>query len=279
MTQNLGSRTALLLCNIVFCFAADARQTNAQGDSPSEGALSETRWYDSNSDSIRPVIVQEFTDDSVNRGSRWLPKPKKLKKKSDTASSTATQAGTSNGVFGTDLTVANIIGWLILALVICVLIGGLVYAFSRAEVDLDGKSNKTKQSDLDNAAPDEQTLQRIKHLPAELRRTDVNLRSEARRLMEVGNYDQAIILLLGHQLILLDRATILRLNRGKTNGRYVREANVTAPSVADILKQTTTSFERSYFGRHSLDATTFQQLWQANESLENLVATREEVAA
>ncbi len=92
----------------------------------------------------------------------------------------------------------------------------------------------------------------MKHLPAELRRTDVNLRSEAERLMREGQYDQAIILLFGHQLLLLDRFGMLRLNRGKTNRKYVRETRAVDGELAGRLQDTVNAFERSYFGRHSI---------------------------
>ena len=97
----------------------------------------------------------------------------------------------------------------------------------------------------------------MKHLPAELRRTDVNLRSEAERLMNAGQFDQAIILLFGHQLLLLDHAGLLRLSRGKTNGRYVRETRAADHESADRLRLTATAFERSYFGRHTIAAGEF----------------------
>ncbi len=119
----------------------------------------------------------------------------------------------------------------------------------------------------------------MKHLPAELRRTDVNLRSEAERLMQEGQYDQAIILLFAHQLLLLDRATLIRLNRGKTNGKYVRETRSVDPESAQWLRATVAAFERSYFGRHPIEQDDFTELWQSNLKLEESIRRRQELAA
>lgn len=243
---------------------------------PATGVLDDTSWYDSDTGKIIPMKVREVTDDSVNRHSRWLPKAKKVPKPAQTTSGTTT-TGTGSGLFGTDLSLGNVFGWLLLVLMICVVVGVLVYAFSKAEIDL-GES-KSKSDGDEGETPDAQTIERMKHLPAELRRTDVNLRSEAERLMKAGQFDQAIILLFGHQLLLLDHAGLLRLSRGKTNGRYVRETRGADRDCGDWLRLTATNFEKSYFGRHEITAEEFTALWRFNELLEQRVARRSEAAA
>ena len=169
------------------------------------------------------------------------------------------------------------LGWLLLFVIAATIFGLIFFAVSKTESDLTitmkGKSAALLQ------ASDEQILERMKHLPAELRRTDVNLRSEAQRLMGEGQFDQAIILLFGHQLLLLDRVGMLRLNRGKTNRRYVRETRRADTQSGKILKMTVHAFERSYFGRHTITASQFEQIWEANESLEKSIELRREVAA
>jgi hypothetical protein len=126
---------------------------------------------------------------------------------------------------------------------------------------------------------DEQTRQRMQHLPVELRRSDVDLRAEAERLMNLGQFDQAIILLLAHQLLTLDRSGYLRLSRGKTNGRYVRETGGTDPAMASRLRHTIVAFERSYFGSHAILAPEFGALWRNNQEMESELAAEDEVAA
>lgn len=241
---------------------------------PVTKTLQESVWYDAEKGVI-PVEVEPKVDDSLNRDSRWLPKPKKVAKPKP---QTTTTPNAGNGVLNSGLTFANIVGWLLLILTVGSILGLIVYLMSKAEIDLGGNPS-SRGSGASDGAPDEQMIQRMKHLPAELRRTDVNLRSEAERLMHEGLYDQAIILLFGHQLLTLDRAGLLRLNRGKTNRQYVRETRFVDPSIADRLSQTVSAFERSYFGRHSIGQAEFAQLWQSGEQLERSVDAMQGAAA
>ncbi|NND96980.1 MAG: DUF4129 domain-containing protein [Pirellulaceae bacterium] len=261
---------------------AAVAQDSMSVDEPAAGALGSTPWYDAESRTLIPMTVKEQKDDSIHRDSRWLPKPKKVQKSSsdtNTATTTATGTGTTGGtgLFGTELTFGNLFGWMLLALLVVGTAGLLVYAFTKAEIDLSDK--KDALSGDHTKSPDEQMIERMKHLPAELRRTDVNLRTEAHRLMEAGHYDQAIILLFGHQLLMLDRAGLLRLTRGKTNGRYVRESRTNLREAGDRLRLSATAFERSYFGRHQLSADEFQKLWENNLALEQSIQSRQGAAA
>jgi len=121
-------------------------------------------------------------------------------------------------------------------------------------------------------------MKRIRELPLELRRTDVDLRTEAERLMNLGQLDEAIKCLFGHQLITLDRRGFLRLSRGKTNGRYVTETKNDSREAALILRSTVSAFEASYFGRHTPAMELFRQLWQENSRLEDLTVQTSEVS-
>lgn len=240
---------------------------------PVTKTLEESVWYDAEKGVI-PVEVDPKVDDSLNRESRWLPKPKKVAKPKP--QTTTPNAG--NGMLNSGLTFANIVGWLLLILTVASILALIVYLMSKAEIDLAGNPS-SRSSGANDGAPDEQMIQRMKHLPAELRRTDVNLRSEAERLMNEGLYDQAIILLFGHQLLTLDRAGLLRLNRGKTNRKYLRETRFVDPSIADRLSQTVSAFERSYFGRHSIGQAEFAELWESGEQLERSVDAMQGAAA
>ena len=257
-----------------------AQDAAAPPPSPSAGALNDTIWFDADQDALIPIEVKPRDDDSLNRESRWLPKAKRVRApdaKSGASGSTGGGIFGGNGLFGTGLTLGNLLGWLLLATVVGLAVFAITYALSKSEFDFTGGSSA--RSARRPTGPDQQMLERMKHLPAELRRTDVNLRSEAERLMLEGNYDQAIILLFAHQLLLLDRAGLLRLNRGKTNRRYVRETRSSDQETAERLQATVDAFERSYFGRHSITAAEFAALWTDNESLEQTVQLRQEVAA
>ncbi|TWU40331.1 hypothetical protein Q31b_36790 [Novipirellula aureliae] len=271
--------STVLMGIVLSCTSVSAAESS-EPLSPASDALGNTSWFDKSTGTIVPVQVETTVDDSANRSSRWLPKPPTPKKQKPAAAApatTGTGGGGWGGWLGTDLTLGNLFGWLLLVGIIVGAVSLLLYALSKTELDLGSATSKktTRESDL----PDQQTVERMKHLPAELRRSDVNLRSEAERLMTAGQLDQAVILLFAHQLLLLDRAAILRLNRGKTNGRYVRETKSADFELGRILRQTTDAFESSYFGRHSLSVESFAPLWADNAKLEKIVHQRSEVAA
>lgn len=272
--STLTRATSTLLMIAIMCLTATAQSEPP----PTEGVLSDSIWYDADTGEIVPVHVTPVTDDSMNRNSRWLPQAKRVAKPAaPTNTGGGGTTGTGTGLFGTSLSIGNLFGWLLLIAIVAGAIALLLFAISKTEVDLTATKGR-KSADLLKAS-DEQILERMKHLPAELRRTDVNLRSEAERLMNEGQFDQAIILLFGHQLLLLDRVGMLRLNRGKTNRRYVRETRRADPATAKRLKATVVAFERSYFGSHPITAMQFERLWKSNQELERSVELRREVAA
>jgi hypothetical protein len=253
----------------------------AQDAAPSvaSGALDDTDWYDADSGSLVPIEVDPVLDDSMNRDSRWLPKAKRVSAPSAGAAGGGGAGGAATGgggLLGSGLTLGNLFGWMLLIAIVAACIGLLLYALSKAEIEL---GSETRSREKHDATPDEQTIERMKHLPAELRRTDVNLRTEAERLMNEHQYDQAIILLFAHQLLLLDRAGLIRLNRGKTNGKYVRESRSVDRESAAWLRGTVAAFERSYFGRYEIQSDEFAELWQSNLKLEDSIRRRQELAA
>lgn len=253
--------------------------TQCWSDARADTVVSDSAWYDSDSGSIVPVKVKPSVDDSLNRESRWLPQAKKVRKPAaPPATAGGGTGGGGAGWFGSGLTLSNLVGWGVLMLLLGLVIATILFALSRAEMELSG-GVKGRGQGRPNDPLDEQTIERMKHLPAELRSTDVNPRSEAERLMREGHYDQAIILLFGHQLLMLDRAAFLRLNRGKTNRKYIRESNAVNALSADALQRTVDAFERSYFGRHEISEPEFQSLWENNLSLEKIVDSASEVAA
>lgn len=251
------------------------KELPSDADSPISNALRTTPWFDAEKNSLTPIEVNPEADDTDNRDSRWLPKPKAVSKPKNTkakapatpATNNGNTAGTGTGLFGSGLSFMNLLGWLTLGLIVIAGIGAIYYVLSRADlkkVDV----GKRKENSAIRANPGEQTIERMQQLPEELRRTDVNLRSEAQRLMQSGEYDQAIILLFAHQLLLLDGYGALRLNRGKTNRRYIRETRAVNPDAAKCLAVTIEFFERSYFGRHKITQSEFATMWRANEQLE-----------
>lgn len=234
-----------------------------------ESGLPETVWYDAESATLRPVDVAPESDDSVNRKSRWLPRAAKVK-----SPTPATPSGT--GILGSGFTVGNLLGWALIAAV--VLAAGLLLGLLIRHADAGGGTLAVARPGR-RSLIDPQMQAQIEQLPVELRRTGIHLRDEAERLMHAGQYDQAIILLFGHQLLLLDRAAWLQLSRGKTNRQYVREAAVANAAAGRILRHTAAAFERSYFGRYPITADEFAASWTANSELERTVPSPADVAA
>lgn len=231
-----------------------------------------TPWYDPKQDSLVPVEVRTVLPESANRDSRWLPKPPKA---TPSASGPSTSSGLGSPSGG--VSIMNLIGWLLLIIIGFGLVFLILFLFNKVEPDaISGRKSATSGPLIDI---DEQMIQRMKELPAEVRRTDVNLRTEAERLMNLSRFDEAIVMLFGHQLLLLDRCRVLRLARGKTNGRYVRETRVNAPEANRFFVNTVNAFEASYFGGHTPTADRFERLWQDNATLESVVRPRWETSA
>lgn len=247
--------------------AVGAQDIQPRSDTPrpSDNALNSTPWYDADENRVIPVHVETQTDDSVHRNSRWLPKAQRLAK---------TPTPRSSQGSNTPWTWGNVLAWLLLVSVVLVIVAALAYAFTRAEGDV-----RLIRRETSGTFRDEQTISRMRQLPAELSSTATNLREETLALMAAGHWDAAVVALFGHQLLLLDEHALLRLARGKTNGSYVRETRATSEEAASVLQQTVTAFERSYFGRYPLTRHGFESLWQQNLRLETLLASRREAAA
>ncbi len=75
------------------------------------------------------------------------------------------------------------------------------------------------------------------------------LLSEAEKWMRLGDYSKAIVYLFSHILIELDEHRRIRLQRGKTNGMYLRELG-RWPEWRGAIRKVVTAFERSFFGGH-----------------------------
>lgn len=249
---------------------------NPQGDSvPSnqdveqhlQQAIGDTNWYDSKTDRAVPISVKESTEDSEHRTSRWLPRPKKIRSNRALPN---VPTGTGPNISGA----GNIIGWTIMGLLGIVLIGVLIYVFSKVETELE-ISSKGSGSKRERRFKEETLADRIEQLPAEVRQQGSDLRGEAERQMHAGNFQHAIICLFGHQLLQLDRQHLLRLTRGKTNHQYVRETS-SHPQACEVLRETVATFEASYFGRHPISLQRFQFLWDQNLLLEKWLMERRE---
>lgn len=251
-----------------FVLGMDTEDAVLPKDTPSKGVVADSDWYDAEASEIVPVPVVNREEDSIHRDSRWLPQatavPNPVGKN--------TPAILSGSWIDEGWTFSSVISWLFL-LGIVVLTGFLVAWLVRPS-GLAG--NLSTEGSFDSVASRERLLERIKHLPEELRRENLDYRAEAERLMKNGAFDQAVILLLAYQLLILDRAACLRLNRGKTNRQYLREMRFAEEIGSDWFERVIILFERSYFGKIVIREAEFSRCWKENKMLEDRLASRME---
>jgi hypothetical protein len=98
-----------------------------------------------------------------------------------------------------------------------------------------------------------------------------DLLGQARYHYGQGNYSEAIIYLFSYELVELDRFSLVRLAKGKTNRQYLREAGRERP-LASLLERTMVTFEDVFFGRRALDREGFEICWNQLDQFERLVA-------
>ena len=237
--------------------------------SPSSDVLSDSVWYDGEVDRVVAVEVKTSQDDSIHRDSDWLPQAEPVPKSAGTPN-----AGTvpNFNFFGQAFTYTNLVAWCLLAALV---VGtGVWVAWILGKDGLAGGRSKVDQS----LASDERLLERVRHLPQELQRENLDYRAEAERLMQSGDFEQAIVLLFAYQLLILDRSACLRLNRGKTNRQYLQETRFANPQASEWFSSVVKLFESSYFGRRVIEASEFARCWRENEMLERQLTQRTEVA-
>jgi hypothetical protein len=99
-----------------------------------------------------------------------------------------------------------------------------------------------------------------------------DLLGRARRHYESGNFAEAIVYLFSYELVELDRSSLVRLARGKTNRQYLRETSHLLP-LAGLLERTMNAFEGVFFGGQPLDRLAFEACWRELDEFDNLVST------
>ncbi|TWT67476.1 DUF4129 domain-containing protein [Allorhodopirellula solitaria] len=234
----------------------------AAAETASAPVVADSAWFDSNQGELRSIELRDERVDTENRESRWQATPATAKPKQPKAASSSTSTATMG--------LNEIVGWTLLIVLVCALAALLLYVFQNSTFDFGNEL--PSDAVAKGSVLDEQTKQRISELPSELRTTDVSPRAELERLMELGDFDQAIIYLYGHQLLMLDRIGWIRLSRWKTNRQYLREAQQSSESASTPLRHTVAAFEQSYFGKHRLSGEQFQRLWDENLAMESFLA-------
>ncbi len=189
----------ILMSVAVVCGLVVVSSANEPSLEPVQQSLrdsSRSVWFEPEDLEVKPVELKPQSTDTLHRHSRWLPKKTTSTTPTNTPMSSGSPSGSPSGL-GTGF------GWGLLILMGVIAAGLLIFAFLKIgeSVTLDSSSSKSSGM-VDDLV--QQTAMRIKELPAELRRDNMDLKSEALRLMNAGDLDEAVKCLFGYQLLLLD---------------------------------------------------------------------------
>jgi hypothetical protein len=206
-------------------------------------------WYDEPSDSVRPIDVSEpwymklqFWDDWKWPDWQWTPRR-----------------------FRWPTDALEWLAWIGVALLLAL----VIYLMVRTYRMRDQVKKKRKAAAGKSDADDDR--RRVEALPAGGLRWPADLLAEAARLYQEGDYRGAIIFLFSHQLIVLDKHHLIRLNKGKTNRQYVRELGRRPPLVR-LVQDTMVAFEDVFFGNYAIDRARFESCWLRLDEFDALVA-------
>jgi hypothetical protein len=97
------------------------------------------------------------------------------------------------------------------------------------------------------------------------------LRAQAEKFRAEGDYSKALIYLFSYLLVELDQAHCIRLERGKTNGQYLRELR-SWPDLNGSMQPIVQLFEFVYFGRNPLDRNSLDAVWSRLSGLDRAIA-------
>ncbi len=177
-------------------------------------------WYDSQTDSLQPVEIT-IEEDSPRRVN-WNLGP-----------------------------LIEILAWSLLGVLLAAAVVLLImFAINQQ------RAPKVQRTTTDQVlAPDQ-----VEALTFLAERPRGDLLGQARRHYEAGNYSEAIIYLFSYELLALDKFSLIRLAKGKTNRQYLREVSRNAP-VRSPLERTLLAFESVFFGSRSLDRAGFEACW------------------
>lgn len=245
--------------------AAGPTQVDTQKVAEALDAMGNLPWYDAERGEVEPIPVRPQIDDSVNRDSRWLPKPKARPTTNPNSSSPPTSQSSNSR------SNADVIGWVIVGVLMGLVVALLVYTFMRIE-DVPAAARAAEEEEST-----EELQVRLEKLPVDVRRPVGDLLQEADRLFEAGKIAEAIIYLFSHRLLQLDRHHAIRLARGKTNRQYLNEL-YGRPGLQHLVRETIDVFEKSYFGRYRVEREEFEQVRSRQAEFESLLAHIREAA-
>jgi hypothetical protein len=157
---------------------------------------------------------------------------------------------------------------ILIAVMIAILLGLALYVLFRTRV-LHSLFRRRARADFEEDL--EQQRSRISDLPFDIEQPILGLRAQAERFRAAGDYPKALIYLFSYLLVELDKAHCIRLERGKTNGEYLRELR-SWPELSGSMKPIVQLFESVYFGRNPLDRESLDRVWTKLPSMEGAIA-------
>jgi hypothetical protein len=163
--------------------------------------------------------------------------------------------------FSTDL--SNFFTWIFSGWKIVLILFFLILIFTIAYIiwkytDFGAWYSPTRRKTTKAAL--EREAVKIQDLPFEIEQSLLGLLGQAERHRAAGDYSRAIAYLYSHVLVTLDEARCIRLAKGKTNRMYIRELK-DRETIRGFANQLVTVFEFTFFGKHQLDAPTFDSIW------------------
>jgi hypothetical protein len=231
---------AIGLITLITLFAMPAVSWSAEDEAAVDSAGEALRermqipWYDAESDALKPVeFSQPWQPDWDLSWMSWLVEPLNV----------------------------------LLVSVVILLVAVLVWVIIKVVRDRQASASKRMRNRPDALA----TADHVEALPFMRDRPQHDLLGQARHHYEQGNYSEAIIYLFSYELVQLDRFSLVRLEKGKTNRQYLREAGRERP-LAGLLERTMVTFEDVFFGRRALDRAGFEVCWNQLDQFERLVA-------
>jgi hypothetical protein len=237
-SQSIRRACPTTLCLLVLVVSSAAGAAEGDPSVTSGGEVLQARvqipWYDADADALQPVTLQEPW--RLDWLLDWLG---------------------ALGWLAEPLTIAGII----VVVVVLLILGWYVFRTFRQR-----GGSTARVAKLDSLV----ATDRVEALPFLRQRSHHDLLGQARRHYEAGNYSEAIIYLFSHELVELDRCSLVRLAKGKTNRQYLREAKHAAP-LAGLLERTMVTFEEAFFGQKTLDRAGFEVCWNQLGHFENLL--------
>lgn len=216
-----------------------------------EKALRDYPWYDAEKHELNPVTLKSSTGDAAHRDSTW---------KSNWPEWNWPDWDLSwMGPF------AQFLGYLILVLLVVGIVALIVRLIQNAQITI-----ATGVRHEDEEIQRRGDIDRVEALPFPVLRQRGDLLEAARQAYQAGRFDDAMVCLFSYFLVQMDRAQMLRLERGKTNRQYLREVGGRSQA-GSILEPAMLAFEDVYFGHHALDRSRFESSWNRLDEFHELV--------